>query len=546
MKTKPCIKLGVLLFGVSLFLWNCIEEDFMNPQNTVASKKFTYTLEKMTYQELLADKEIKQSLPLIERRFSNTQQQNTYSRTSTEVADGLTIFTDEINRIVIDDVITWTFQTQSPVLETSDFENFLVKKHNGVFTYFLVSYELADLTDAETLYEKATSYVISEEYLNLDGLNLSSRDAFDWVFPNDGGGTGSGPCDGILVYDQCNLGGNADGHLPALQNDGTYCSGSPLLYIDFSHCENYGVPDSPAGDPIGGDNGSGGDQLIGGGGGGGNSDGDGDTTLTAPIELADPRCPPGSGKVMIDEVCVCPPASNKIEDADGNCVCPEGKVENYQGVCVEDTCRYINLQIQNPNYTQQANELEGKTGLKKETGYKQNKDGTQVALVDTNNGHSLKIPIDGNTTGYMHTHLDDFLTGKIDPKTGEEELLKPIKIFSPADLLKFLQMVKNTKHNGVPMHLVYATMISSSRTYTLRFTGNVDDIVGLGSANSYRADYKEYFTKKFKSNKEKAFLHFIKDKIGINGINLYRIRDNGDVEKKTLKDNGNIDTNDCE
>ncbi len=336
MKTKPCIKLGVLLFGVSLFLWNCIEEDFMNPQNTVASKKFTYTLEKMTYQELLADKEIKQSLPLIERRFSNTQQQNTYSRTSTEVADGLTIFTDEINRIVIDDVITWTFQTQSPVLETSDFENFLVKKHNGVFTYFLVSYEFTDLTDSETLYEKATSYVISEEYLNLDGLNLSSRDAFDWVFPNDGGGTGSGPCEGILVYDQCNLGGNADGHLPALQDDRiSYCSGSPLLYIDFSHCENYGVPDSPVGDPLGGDDGSGGDQLIGGGGGGGNSDGDGDTTLTAPVELADPRCTPGSGKVMIDEVCVCPPASNKIEDADGNCVCPEGKVENHQGICVD-------------------------------------------------------------------------------------------------------------------------------------------------------------------------------------------------------------------
>ncbi|QMU64699.1 MAG: hypothetical protein GKR88_10650 [Flavobacteriaceae bacterium] len=308
----------------------------MNPQNTVTSNKLKYSLTKITYLELLADKEIKPSLPLIERRFSKHSPQSIYSRSATEVAEGLTIFTDEINRIVIDDVITWTFQTESPVLETSDFENFLVKKHNGVFTYFLVSYEFTDLTDSETLYEKATSYLISEEYLSLEGLNLSSRDVFDWVFPNGGGGTGSGPCDGILVYGHCNLGGNADGHWPVLQNDGfTYCSGSPLLYIDFSHCENYGVPDPPVGDPPGGDDGSGGDQLIGGGGsGGGSSGGDGDTTLTAPVELADPRCPEGSGKVMVDGVCVCP--EGKIENENGVCVCPEGYKANGRGDCIKE------------------------------------------------------------------------------------------------------------------------------------------------------------------------------------------------------------------
>jgi len=146
----------------------------------------------------------------------------------------------------------------------------------------------------------------------------------------------------------------------------------------------------------------------------------------------------------------------------------------------------------------------------------------------------------------MHTHLNDFLTGKIDPKTGDEELKKPIKIFSPADILKFLQIVKNSKYNGVPTHLVYGTVIASTGNYTLRFTGNPDDIIGLGSANSYRADYKKYFEEDYKNNKEKAFLHFLKDKIGINGINLYRIRDNGDIEKKIIKENGRVKTSNCE
>lgn len=225
--------------------------------------------------------------------------------------------------------------------------------------------------------------------------------------------------------------------------------------------------------------------------------------------------------------------------------CKEGYVKNIFGECVkpEDPCKHINLQIQNPRYTTQAEELKRKTGLRKETGYKQNKDGTQVALNDTNNGHSLEIPIDRNTVGYMHTHINDFLNGKIDKTTGEPLMDKPIKIFSPADVIKFLQMVKNSKYNGVPTHLVYGTVIASIGNYTLRFTGNIDDITGLGTAKSYKSDYELSIEKK---GRERGFLHFLKDKIGINGINLYRIRDNGDIEKKTLKDNGRVDTNDCE
>ncbi|WP_425656653.1 hypothetical protein [Tenacibaculum ascidiaceicola] len=212
----------------------------------------------------------------------------------------------------------------------------------------------------------------------------------------------------------------------------------------------------------------------------------------------------------------------------------------------QNPCNYIKLQIQNPNYTTQVNELKSKTGKRKETGYKQNKDGTQVALTDTNNGHSLNIPVDRNTVGYMHTHINDYNTGRVDTKTGADIIDKPIKMFSPADIIAFLKIVKFSKYNGVPTHLVYGTMISSTGSYTLRFTGNIDAITGLKSANAYEADYKKYFKKQFKNNPEKAFLHFLKDFIKINGINLYRIRGNGDIEQKTLNTNGKVDTNDCE
>ncbi|OSY87009.1 hypothetical protein WH52_13160 [Tenacibaculum holothuriorum] len=231
----------------------------------------------------------------------------------------------------------------------------------------------------------------------------------------------------------------------------------------------------------------------------------------------------------------------------GVCKCPKDTYENNNGTCILNPCKYIKLQIQNPRYTQQANELKGKTGLKKEFGYKQNKDGSQTTLTETNGGHSLKIPIDRSTVGYMHTHIDDFLNGDIDKKTGEPLMDKPIRMFSPQDILKFLHIIKNTKYNSVPIHLVYATMISSKGNYTLRFTGDVNFSTShIKTAEEYKEDFTKYFTKKYKNNTEKAFLHFLKDFIKVDGVNLYRLRDNGDIEKKTLKANGKVATNDCE
>ncbi len=95
-------------------------------------------------------------------------------------------------------------------------------------------------------------------------------------------------------------------------------------------------------------------------------------------------------------------------------------------------------------------------------------------------------------------------------------------------------------------NLVYGTMISSEGNYTLRFTGNVEDIVGVKSVVEMEADYLEYFDERYEGNPERALLHFLEDIVKINGVNLYEIKDNGDVEHKTLKENGKVDSNDCE
>jgi hypothetical protein len=359
-------------------------------------------------------------------------------------------------------------------------------------------------------------------------------------------------CDGVLVWDYspCEA-GNSNYHGPSCQHSGAphvnndcnwLCKGTPILYLDFSHCSNYASPSGPSNGTDNNSTDSDNNQM----GGIGGSNTTGDSTITSPVEPEDPRCEPGSGKTMVNEVCVCLPSTKKVEDKYGNCNCPEDKLENKAGICVENPCKHIKLQIQNPRYTDQANELKTKTGLKKETGYKQNKDGSQVSLTETNGGHSLAIPIDNNTVGYMHTHLNDFNVGDTNGD-GIDDKIEPIRMFSPADIIKFLQMIKNSKYNGVPTHLVYATMISSSSNYTLRFTGDIDfSITHLKTANDYKTEYKKYFEEDYKNNNERALLNFLKDIIKVDGVNLYRIRDNGDIEKKALNDNKKVDTNDCE
>ena len=160
-----------------------------------------------------------------------------------------------------------------------------------------------------------------------------------------------------------------------------------------------------------------------------------------------------------------------------------------------------------------------------------------------NNGHSLSLG--GleyeNLNGFIHTHLDNFATGKI--VDGSPEINQIYRIFFPADVIAFLGIVKESTNAGN----VYATVISSSGDYTLRFTGDTSDITGLKSADDYREDYK---TQLNKYGDERGFLKFLKNQIKIDGIELYKITkplfsSNYKVKAKTLDDKGKVNTQDC-
>jgi hypothetical protein len=174
----------------------------------------------------------------------------------------------------------------------------------------------------------------------------------------------------------------------------------------------------------------------------------------------------------------------------------------------------------------------------------QNKTGTFTKLKPIKNGHSLDL--NGislkNINGFIHTHLNDFETGKI--VNGLPQINEIYRIFSPADVIAFLTITKHSTN----VSKTYATIITSSGDYTLKFTGTKDDIKGIKSANAYRADYIEYMDEY--SNKEKGFLHFLTDHIKVKGIELYKLHKplfgSIKIQRKILDSRGKVDKVECE
>jgi len=132
----------------------------------------------------------------------------------------------------------------------------------------------------------------------------------------------------------------------------------------------------------------------------------------------------------------------------------------------------------------------------------------------------------------VHCHLNDFESGLFD-ENGNPEIIQPRRMFSLKDFFKFLQLLDNAQNNNLPLDEVFGSMYSSSGNFTLRFQGNI--VPPLSSYNSYllEIEYNQFFEKY--SNKERAMLHFIENAVGLEGVSLFKIRNDGVIKKKIFK-----------
>jgi hypothetical protein len=213
----------------------------------------------------------------------------------------------------------------------------------------------------------------------------------------------------------------------------------------------------------------------------------------------------------------------------------------------ETPCEKIKAQSINANYKAKIEALDKPSilSMKKETGFSESKSGIFTDLpqaASTGSSDGMTITVTPDTKGYIHTHLNDYETGT-NNNGGLPIINQPIRIFSPADVNTLMTMADMTTDGDYSQ--LYGTMVSSYGNYTIMFTGIASDIKTGFDTEQWRLNYIAYREKNPYWSFEKLFLNFLKDEMNVQGVELYKIKSNGSVQKKTLNSNKSVQSSDC-
>lgn len=200
---------------------------------------------------------------------------------------------------------------------------------------------------------------------------------------------------------------------------------------------------------------------------------------------------------------------------------------------INDLCEKLKAQNSNPDFRVKVNVLETNLDEHGETGFVEKHNGSydykdNASSSDDSNSLTLGDPT-SDMKGFLHTHVNDFEDSNGAMRIG-------FKIFSPADVIYFNQMVALAQQNGIPLSNIYAVLISGKGNYQIRFTGNANQI--KTAYTNTKKEYNEMYINYFKQNKDRSdemnFLKFIDEQMYVKGITLVKMNDDGTMTKKTL------------
>lgn len=164
-------------------------------------------------------------------------------------------------------------------------------------------------------------------------------------------------------------------------------------------------------------------------------------------------------------------------------------------------------------------------------------------LKSTTDPNQQNLPPGSDFIGSMHTHQDPYPSEKF-REDGTPIMIRPIPIFSPKDVVQFLEFLKNTKKNNAPIEDVYSIMVSNSAVYQLRFTGNIDDVRTNFDISTLNKEFIK--SKKDNNGDEKlGFLNFLALSIGIDGLKLFEINTDGTINNMSYDNQKNLIKTPC-
>ena len=205
-----------------------------------------------------------------------------------------------------------------------------------------------------------------------------------------------------------------------------------------------------------------------------------------------------------------------------------------------DPCDRIKKSTENSIYKADVTDLQGKTGLDHEEGYRldnpipnSGQTGIQNQTLPIIPGsNQIGFSVDGNTFALIHTHYDG---------------LYPI--FSPGDLISYNQWISQAiAWNAVPSNTpkisvndLTVTVVTSQGSYLIAFEGATTN-----AFPNYSEDEITDFNRKYEESLsgtlivgsnlydmqklEQEFLSFISTKMNMIGLKLYRVKSDGNYE----------------
>jgi len=193
-------------------------------------------------------------------------------------------------------------------------------------------------------------------------------------------------------------------------------------------------------------------------------------------------------------------------------------------------CQTIAQKIADSTYQAKVAFLRTKFNLHHETGFSENTSGTFTALTAAG-ANAMYLPISSGIIGYMHVHQNDY-------EDSNGDLKKPYKIFSPADVIMFLRIARQAAEDGTDLEDIYGAMYSGDRNYILKFTGNGGDLPSdadmhnmLVNSKPWRDRFKDEIKNYDDYDKEKMFINFMNSIMGVEGVSLYRVNNNGTIKE---------------
>lgn len=277
-------KVGVLLFGISLLLWNC-EKDSETIQPIEETIDFTLKpkIENFSLSQLNQDKDfnnLKDNFNILQTKYLSKNNKNSSARLVDTL--GITIDANSIKRISYDNYVSYTMLMIEPENTSHNFSNLVIQEYNGVKRIFTVRYLPRQNKSKSNTYASKSSV----ESFNGD-IQMSSGITTTELWGDDdgggGGASGTSNCEEYeTVCNTVNVWSSVCGE-PAAHPPGVFCT-SKVPRIDWvqtiEECEDICIWDNyndQTGDNNNNSTGSGGNT-------GSNNNSDPTNVATTPVD----------------------------------------------------------------------------------------------------------------------------------------------------------------------------------------------------------------------------------------------------------------------